>query len=104
MERLFLLCAGAVRDGGPPRIEKAPENASPGPLRCQPQKPVHGHCTPPDRENSFLQQNADQAGAAVVDDLFQCFLQTGAGLLGHVQQFVLQPFVDQLVQAFAEDV
>ena len=48
--------------------------------------------------------SADEAGAALVDDPFQRFLQAGAGLLGHVEQLVLQPLVHQLVQALAEEV
>ena len=52
----------------------------------------------------LLQENADQAGAALVDDPFQGLLHPGAGLLGHVEQFGLQSLVHQIVEAFAEDV
>ena len=38
----------------------------------------------------MLQQNTDQSGAAIVDDLFQRFLQAGAGFLRHVEELVLQ--------------
>ena len=38
----------------------------------------------------MLQQNTDQSGAAIVDDLFQRFLQAGAGFLRDVEQ--LQAF------------
>ena len=47
---------------------------------------------------------ADQAGAALVDDPLQGFLQAGARFLGHMQQLVLQPFVHQLMQALAKNV
>ena len=48
--------------------------------------------------------SADEAGAALVDDLLQRFLHFGAGFLRHVQELVLQPVVDQLVQTFAKDI
>ena len=47
-------------------------------------------------------QDADEPGAALVDDPFQRFLQAGAGLLRHMQQLALQALVHQLVQALAK--
>ena len=52
----------------------------------------------------MLQQNADQSGAAIVDDLFQRFLQAGAGFLRHVEELVLQSLIHQFMQALAKDV
>ena len=52
----------------------------------------------------ILQQNTDQSGAAIVDDLFQRFLQAGAGFLRHVEELVLQPLIHQFMQALAKDV
>ena len=52
----------------------------------------------------MLQQNTDQSGAAIVDDLFQRFLQAGAGFLRHVEELVLQPLLHQFMQALAKDV
>ena len=46
----------------------------------------------------MLQQNTDQSGAAIVDDLFQRFLQAGAGFLRHVEELVLQPLIHQFMQ------
>ena len=37
----------------------------------------------------FSNEDADQPGAALVEDAFQRFLQAGAGLLRHMQQFAL---------------
>ena len=64
----------------------------------------HGQSETEAIQNIKSNQNADQPGAALIDDPFQRFLQAGAGLLRHVQQLVLQPFVHQLVQALAKDV
>ena len=47
----------------------------------------------------MLQQNTDQSGAAIVDDLFQRFLQAGAGFLRHVEELVLQPLIHQFMEA-----
>ena len=52
------------------------------------------------RDLPLSEQNADQAVAAIVDDPFQGDLKPAAGLLRHVQQFGLNPLVDQLVEAF----
>ena len=52
----------------------------------------------------MLQQNTDQSGAAIVDDLFQRFQQAGAGLLRHVEELVLQPLIHQFMQALAKDI
>ena len=52
----------------------------------------------------MLQQNTDQSGAAIVDDLFQRFLQTGAGFLRHVEELVLQSLIHQFMQTLAKDV
>ena len=41
----------------------------------------------------MLQQNTDQSGAAIVDDLFQRFLHAGAGFLWHVEELVLQSLI-----------
>ena len=45
----------------------------------------------------MLQQNTDQSGAAIVDDLFQRFLQAGAGFLRHVEELVLQSLIHQFM-------
>ena len=52
----------------------------------------------------MLQQNTDQSGAAIVDDLFQRFLQAGAGFLRHVEELVLLSFFLLFLQALAKDV
>ena len=52
----------------------------------------------------MLQQNTDQSGASIVDDLFQRFLQAGAGFLRHVEELVLQSLIDQITQALEKDV
>ncbi len=51
-----------------------------------------------------LQDYTDQAAAALVDDPFDGLLQLDAGIAGHPTELVVQPFVDQLMQALAEDV
>ncbi len=51
-----------------------------------------------------LQDYTDQAAAALVDDPFDGLLQLDAGIAGHPTELVVQPLVDQLMQALAEDV
>lgn len=51
-----------------------------------------------------LQDYTDQAAAALVDDPFDGLLQLDAGVAGHPAELVVQPLVDQLMQALAEDV
>lgn len=51
-----------------------------------------------------LQNYTDQAAAALVDDPFDGLLQLDAGVAGHPAELVVQPLVDQLMQALAEDV
>ena len=52
----------------------------------------------------LLQQDADKPSAALVDDPLQRLLQAASSLLRHMEQLVLQAVVDQLVEAFPEDV
>lgn len=52
----------------------------------------------------LLQDYTDQAAAALVDDPFDGLLQLDAGIAGHPAELVVQPFVDQLMQALAKDV
>ena len=52
----------------------------------------------------LLQNYTDQATAALVDDPFDGLLQLDAGVAGHPTELVVQPLVDQLMQALAEDV
>lgn len=51
-----------------------------------------------------LQDYTDQAAAALVDDPLNGLLQLDAGVAGHPTELVVQPLVDQLMQALAEDV
>lgn len=51
-----------------------------------------------------LQDYTDKAAAALVDDPFDGLLQLDAGVAGHPAELVVQPLVDQLMQALAEDV
>lgn len=52
----------------------------------------------------LLQDYTDKATAALVDDPFDGLLQLDAGVAGHPAELVVQPLVDQLMQALAEDV
>ena len=52
----------------------------------------------------LLQDYTNQAAAALVDDPFDGLLQLDAGVAGHPAELVVHPFVDQLMQALAEDV
>lgn len=52
----------------------------------------------------LLQDYTDQAAAALVDDPFDGLLQLDAGVAGHPAELVVQPLVDQLMQALAKDV
>ena len=55
-------------------------------------------------EITLLQNDADEARTAFVDDPLQGFLQFAPCLLGHMQKFRLKALVYQLVETFAKNV
>lgn len=51
-----------------------------------------------------LKNNANQPSAALVNDFLQSFLKFQLSIVGHSVQFVMQTFVNQLMQRFSENV